>query len=157
LRRSLERAGHTVESAETGEAALACAQTTRPDLVLLDNRLPGMSGLETLRALRDHDPSLLVIMVTAFATIEDAVTAMRLGAADFVRKPAGLAELELAIERAVKNERLQQELRYHRGQHGGPSDPALIGSSQAIEQVRRTLERLGTVQRARSAAPTILI
>jgi two-component system response regulator AtoC len=158
LRRSLERAGHTVEWAERGEAAVAQAQTVRPDVVLLDNRLPGMSGLETLKALRAHDPSLLVVLMTAFATLEDAVTAMRLGAADFVRKPIGLAELELAIERAVHNDRLQREVRYYRDHpRDGRGGTALIGRSPAIEQVRHTVERLRGVLRARGAGPTILI
>src|SRR5690242_20090293 len=100
LLRSLERAGHSAVAVESGEAALGYVQEPRPDLVLLDNRLPGVGGLETLKGLRALDPSLLVIMMTAFATLEDAVTAMRMGAADFVRKPIGLAELELAIDRA---------------------------------------------------------
>jgi DNA-binding NtrC family response regulator len=157
LRRSLQAAGHNVESVDTGEAALTQVQKLRPDLVLLDNRLPGMSGLETLKAMQAHDPSVLVIIMTAFGTIEDAVTAMKLGASDFLRKPIGLAELEIAIERAVKNERLQQELRYHRGQRDGRVDGGMIGRSEAMRQVQRTVERLRGVLRARGGGPTILI
>ncbi len=157
LRRSLERIGHTVAVVDSGEAGVTYVQDTRPDLILLDNRLPGRCGLETLQALRGHDSSLLVIMMTAFATVEDAVSAMRMGAADFVRKPVGLAELELAIDRAVQNDRLRQELRYHRGKGDGRSRAALIGSSEAMEQVRRTLDRLRSVQRTRGGGPTILV
>jgi two-component system response regulator AtoC len=158
LARSLARMGHTISTVESGEAGLAYVQRDgRPDLVLLDNRLPGASGLETLQALRAHDPSLLVIMMTAFATLEDAVTAMRLGAADFVRKPIGIAELELAIERAIQHERLQQELRYHRGKRDARGGGGLIGTSEAMAQVRRTLERLRGIQRARGGGPTILV
>jgi DNA-binding NtrC family response regulator len=155
LRRSLERAGHVVEAVESGEAALEHARVARPDVVLLDNRLPGMSGIETLRALREHDPSIVVILMTAFATLEDAINAMRLGAADFVRKPVGLADLELAIQRAVKNERLQQELHYYRGQHDGRGQGDLIGSSEAMSQLQRTLARLASIAPGRG--PTILI
>jgi len=142
LARSLERMGHSVECMEEGEAALRRVQEQRPDLILLDNRLPGISGLETLQRLRDHDPSLLVIMMTAFATLDDAVTAMRLGAADFVRKPIGLAELELAIERVVQNDRLRQELRYYRRQREGRSQSGLVGESEVMAQLRHTIERL---------------
>ncbi len=142
LARSLERMGHAVESVDSGEAAVDQMKAQRPDLVLLDNRLPGMSGLETLQKLRADDPSLLVILMTAFATIDDAVTAMRLGAADFVRKPIGLAELELAVERVVQNERLRQELRYYRGQRDGRGHGGLIGDSEAMQQLRHTVERL---------------
>ncbi len=157
LGRSLERMGHVVECVDSGEAALEQVKTHRPDLVLLDNRLPGMSGLETLEKLRADDPSLLVILMTAFATIDDAVTAMRLGAADFVRKPIGLAELELAVERVVQNDRLRQELRYYRGQRDGRNHGGLIGNSDAMQQLRHTIERLRGVQRAKGGGPTILI
>ncbi len=157
LCRSLQRAGHIVECVENGETALSHAQSARPDLVLLDNRLPGMTGLATLEALKSQDPSLLVIMMTAFATLEDAITAMRLGAADFVRKPVGLAELELAIDRAVQNERLLQELRYYRRQHDGRDKGALLGNSEPMQQVQRTVARLGALQRARHGGPTILL
>jgi DNA-binding NtrC family response regulator len=157
LARSLERMGHTVECMEDGESAVTQVQAQRPDLVLLDNRLPGISGLETLQRLREHDPSLLVIMMTAFATLDDAVTAMRLGAADFVRKPIGLAELELAVERVVQNDRLRQELRYHRRQRDGRGASGLIGDSEAMQQLRHTVDRLRGVQRAKGGGPTILI
>ncbi len=157
LARSLERMGHTVECTEDGESAIAHVQAQRPDLLLLDNRLPGISGLETLKQLRAHDPSLLVIMMTAFATLDDAVTAMRLGAADFVRKPIGLAELELAVERVVQNDRLRQELRYYRGQREGRGANGLIGGSEAMQHLRHTVERLRGVQRAKGGGPTILI
>lgn len=157
LGRSLERMGHSVETTDSGESALAQVQAQRPDLILLDNRLPGMSGLDTLQRLRAHDPSLLVIMMTAFATLDDAVTAMRLGAADFVRKPIGLAELELAVERVVQNDRLRQELRYYRGQRDGRGNGGLVGESEAMQQLRHTVERLRGVQRAKGGGPTILI
>ena len=157
LARSLERMGHTVETTDSGESALTQVQAQRPDLILLDNRLPGISGLDTLRRLRAHDPSLLVIMMTAFATLDDAVTAMRLGAADFVRKPIGLAELELAVERVVQNDRLRQELRYYRGQRDGRANGGLVGESEAMQQLRHTVERLRGVQRAKGGGPTILI
>ena len=157
LARSLERMGHSVQCTDSGETAVSDVQAQRPDLILLDNRLPGISGLDTLKQLRAHDPSLLVIMMTAFATLEDAVTAMRLGAADFVRKPIGLAELELAVERVVQNDRLRQELRYYRGQRDGRGHGGLIGESEAMQQLRHTVERLRGVQRAKGGGPTILI
>jgi DNA-binding NtrC family response regulator len=157
LKRSLEAVGHTVEAVETGEGAVAYVRAVRPDLVLLDNRLPGMGGLETLKALRAQHPTLLVIVATAFGTIEDAVEAMRLGASDFVRKPIGLAELELAIERAVQNERLHCELRYHRARLDSDRLERLIGTSEPMQQVRRTIERLRGLQRDGGGGPTILI
>ncbi len=156
VQRALESEGHTVEWLESGEAALGWLRNARPDLVLLDNRLPGMSGLETLQQLRAIDPTIIVIMMTAFATLEDAVSAMRLGAADFVRKPVGLAELELAIERVIEKDRLQQELRFYRHQRGGRDARGVLGHSPAVQEVRRTIERLSTLPRSGAGGPTVL-
>ncbi len=157
VQRALQSEGHTVEWLESGEAALGWMRNARPDLVLLDNRLPGMSGLETLQQLRAIDPTIIVIMMTAFATLEDAVSAMRFGAADFVRKPVGLAELELAIERVIEKDRLQQELRFYRHQRGGQDARGVLGRSPAIQDVRRTIERLSTLPRGAGAGgPTVL-
>jgi DNA-binding NtrC family response regulator len=157
LRKSLESEGYSVDWVDTGEAGLAAVQAARPDLVILDNRLPGMSGLETLKAMREVDPSLLVIMMTAFATLDDAVSAMRLGAADFVRKPIALAELELAIHRAFEKDRLQQELRYYRARRGGAEADGMIGRSDVMQQVRRTIARLHGLPKSAGGGPTVLI
>jgi len=157
VQRGLEAEGHSVEWVDTGEGAVAHARNVRPDLVLLDNRLPGMTGLEVLRALREQDPTIIVVMITAFATLDDALTAMRLGAADFVRKPVGLAELELAIERVLEKDRLQQELRFYRHQRGGPDLASVIGRSAAMQDVLRKIERLRLLAGASGAGPTVLI
>jgi DNA-binding NtrC family response regulator len=156
VQRALESQGHSVEWLESGEAALGWLRNARPDLVLLDNRLPGISGLETLQELRAIDPTIIVIMMTAFATLEDAVAAMRLGAADFVRKPVGLAELELAIERVIEKDRLRQELRFYRHQRRGQDARGVLGSSPAIQEVRRTIDRLSTLPRSGTGGPTVL-
>ena len=157
LRKSLQSEGYSVDWVDTGEAGIDAVQNARPDLVILDNRLPGMNGLETLKAMRELDPSLLVIMMTAFATLDDAVSAMRLGAADFVRKPIALAELELAIHRALERDRLQQELRYYRGRHGGAEANGMIGRSDVMQQERRTIARLHSLPKAAGGGPTVLI
>ena len=153
VQHALAAEGHSVEWFENGEAALQHAREARPDLVLLDNRLPGMNGLETLRALRELDPTIIVIVMTAFATLDDAVSAMRFGAADFVRKPVGLAELELAIERVIEKDRLQQELRFYRHQRNGQDVRGVLGRSPAILEMRRTIDKLSAVPRAGAAGP----
>jgi CheY-like chemotaxis protein len=88
MRLTLEAAGHQVEEAVDGEAALDRFGDGRAyDVVLLDQRMPGRDGLETLRQIKVRAPDARVVMVTAYASIELAVDAMRLGATDFVRKP----------------------------------------------------------------------
>ena len=88
MRLTLETAGYEVGEAADGLQGLeAFGDDTTWDAVLLDQRMPGMDGLETLRHLKERGPEARIIMVTAFASIELAVEAMKLGATDFVRKP----------------------------------------------------------------------
>jgi DNA-binding NtrC family response regulator len=88
MRLTLETAGYEVGEAGDGLQGLETfGDGTTWDAVLLDQRMPGMDGLETLRRLKERDPEARIIMVTAFASIELAVEAMKLGATDFVRKP----------------------------------------------------------------------
>jgi DNA-binding NtrC family response regulator len=90
----LRRAGFEVETASTGEEAVAMARDNAYDLVLSDVRLQGMDGMEVLRAIRTASPTTQVVLMTAFGTIEDAVEAMQLGAHSYVRKPSEVADLE---------------------------------------------------------------
>ena len=88
MRITLEAAGYEVGEAADGLRGLEmCSAGATWDVVLLDQKMPGIDGIETLRRLRERDPAMRVIMVTAFASIELAVDAMKLGATDFVRKP----------------------------------------------------------------------
>ncbi|HEY2293367.1 MAG TPA: sigma-54 dependent transcriptional regulator [Thermoanaerobaculia bacterium] len=94
----------------SGEEALAVLAETRPDLVLLDLRLPGMDGLETLKRMRALAPDLAVVMMTAHGTISSAVEAMRLGAFDYVTKPFDNDELLMIVDRALEVWRLNNEV-----------------------------------------------
>src|ERR1700739_109606 len=93
LRKALERAGHEVEEAADGSAAVAKVRARRYLLVLTDLKLPGWSGLEILRASKRGHPAIPVILITAFGSIEEAVTAMKEGAFDFIQKPVDLEHL----------------------------------------------------------------
>src|SRR5256712_700454 len=84
----------------TGEQALELLERLQPDVVFADVRLPGMSGLDLLKRIRDFDPVIPVIMVTAYGSIEGAVEAVKLGAFDYVKKPVDLEELKLLADRA---------------------------------------------------------
>jgi len=88
MRLTLESAGYEVREAADGFAGLKLLQDETPwDVVILDQRMPGMDGLATLERIKQHDPATRVLMATAYASIELAVEAMKLGASDFVRKP----------------------------------------------------------------------
>jgi len=101
MRLTLEACGYTVEEAATGEEGLARYARGGVDLVVLDQKMPGIDGLETLRRLNADVPGACVLMVTAFASIELAVDAMKLGASDFLRKPMTPETLRSAVAAAL--------------------------------------------------------
>jgi two-component system response regulator AtoC len=106
--------GYETEVAEDGEAALKLLPEIRPDLVFLDVRLPKVSGIELLKKIREFDPRICVVLMTAYGSIEGAVEAMKLGAFDYLKKPVDLDELKNLIERAHGNLRHRQEESYYR-------------------------------------------
>jgi len=97
----LEMEGYEVESAETGEQGLARLGDRPFDLVLLEFALPDRNGAEVLRDIRDRDPQLSVIMITAYGTVENAVTAMQAGATNFIQKPWDNEKLLADVRAAV--------------------------------------------------------
>lgn len=106
MRFALEAVGYRVRTAPDGPAGLAAFSSGEGwDLVLLDQRMPGMEGLEVLRQLGERDPTARVIMVTAYGTIELAVDAMKAGAVDFLRKPFTAVVLRGAVEAALAQPR----------------------------------------------------
>jgi DNA-binding NtrC family response regulator len=95
----LARSGHDVEEAASGEAALGVVEHWTPDAILVDIGLPGMDGIEFLRRVRRQQPLVRSIVMTAHATLQTAVAAIRAGAVDFLVKPLDPAELESALAR----------------------------------------------------------
>jgi DNA-binding response OmpR family regulator len=130
MRFTLEAAGYEVEDAADGEAGLALfGDGTRFDASLLDQRMPGMDGLEVLRRMKLQRSDAVVIMVTAYATIELAVDAMKLGATDFVRKPMTPETLRHAVAAALAKRERAAALPIPEGQ----STPAPTMSGTAVQ------------------------
>ncbi|HQW89739.1 MAG TPA: sigma-54 dependent transcriptional regulator, partial [Nitrospira sp.] len=98
----LSRRHHTVTGFESGEDVIRAVTQHAPDLILLDLKMPGMGGVETLRQLRPIAPQTLIIMLTAYGTVEDAVEAMRLGAYDFLIKSVDLSGVDPVVDRAIE-------------------------------------------------------
>ena len=142
LRLALEAQGHEVVEARDQPEAVQALRSGRPSLVLSDLRLPQGDGFGVLRAAKDLDPELPVIVMTAFGSIQDAVTAMKEGALDFLAKPVDPDHLLLMVERALSLRRLaaenfllKEELASRRGA------PQIIGEDPKLKQVTLALQR----------------
>jgi DNA-binding NtrC family response regulator len=139
----LAEAGYEAEVAGDGERAMELLPTLRPDVVFTDVRLPGMSGIDLLRRVREFDPAIPVIIMTAYGTIEGAVEAVKLGAFDYMKKPVDLEELKLLADRARETAVLKQELSYYRHRSNGDApvagvlgkSPAMLGLLERVRQV----------------------
>ncbi len=144
IRRSIkmicESEGYRVLQAEDAAAALQAMEEEAADLVLLDINMPGVGGLELLQKLREKWPELLVIMISGFATIENAVAATRHGAYDFIEKPIHKEKLLLAIKNALKSRSLERENRTLKKHIDNRY--AIIGSSDALQAVLQQVQRV---------------
>jgi DNA-binding NtrC family response regulator len=142
LRHALEAQGHTVVEARDQREAEAALLASHPAVVLSDLRLPEGDGFGVLRASKDFDPQLPVIVMTAFGSIQDAVAAMKEGALDFLAKPVDPEHLMLMVERALAQRRLATEnliLREELAQRRGA--PQIVGDDAKLKQVSVALHR----------------
>ena len=144
--------GHHVEEAATGEEALERARDG-VDLVLLDYKLPDLDGVTVLRRLKELDPDTLVILLTAYATVETAVEAMKEGAYHFANKPFDLDDVALLISRALETTQLRREVRRLRASQAQPyAVERIVGESTAMQMLRTLLGKV-----AASPASTVLL
>jgi len=143
LAQTLSLEGYDVDTAEDGQQAIKKADERRFDVVLTDLKLPRMDGIEVLSKLKEMDPAQEVIMMTAFGTIETAVSAMKLGAFDFLTKPFDPDHVSLLLKRAVETQRLAAEnvlLREALSTRFG--DAEIIGTSTKIKEVSELVKRV---------------
>ncbi|MBT1075368.1 sigma-54-dependent transcriptional regulator [Geobacter grbiciae] len=153
LEQNLKKQGYEVVSAGNGEDALRLARDEQPDLVLLDIQLPGISGLDVLEKIKEHDEEIIVIMVTAHGALETAVHAMRLGAFDYINKPFNLDEMAIVIRKALETSDLRREVQRLRGEQAKKfGTPDIIGASRHMKNVLDMMEKV-----AKSDASTVLV
>ena len=135
--------GYTAEAYQKGHDALAALEKSSADLLITDLVMNGMQGMEVLRAAKQRDPSLAVVMITAFGTIESAVEAMRLGAFYYLTKPFKSADLLLLIERTLEEKHLRTEIRrLQREVEAHYHFDRIISKSPAMQQVFDLVDRL---------------
>lgn len=157
MARSLTRVGHECVTAATAVAGLQVARATRLDVVLLDIRLPDMHGLEALQQLKEIEPELIVIVITAYGSIQNAVEAMKLGATDYMAKPLDLDELKLVVTRALED--LQRQLTYYQQKDARQAAMLqILGASRAMQAVLTLVQRLARMDpQVVGELPTVLI
>jgi DNA-binding NtrC family response regulator len=140
LAATLAREGHEVVAAGDGAAALSRLESTRIDLLLTDLRMPKMNGIELLAEAKKRRPDLPIVLMTAFATVQTAVEAMKLGAYDYIQKPFEADELKLLVERTLEHSRLKLENAALRQMAEVNAPRPLIGSSAVMAEVKRRIE-----------------
>jgi two-component system response regulator PilR (NtrC family) len=149
----LRQVGYDVTQADGGEAAIQALKTTDVfDLVITDLRMRKVDGLAVLRAAKEHSPHTVVLVVTAFASTETAVEAMKLGAYDYVTKPFNLDELKLTIANALERKRLQDENRELKRQLRTER-----GFESFVGKSRRMLEIFETIRKTADSGSTVMI
>jgi DNA-binding NtrC family response regulator len=139
----LKAQGYAVETAGDGFKALGRVSSFGPELVLTDFNMPGMDGIELLEKLKEHDPELPVVLMTAYGAVETAVNAMKKGAFDYLQKPLNLDELFIVIERALERRRLRRETTELRTRlEERYSFENIVGSSPEMQQVFKSIVQI---------------
>lgn len=147
LEQHLVKEGYEVVTADSAERGLAIINEDAPDLILLDNRLPEMTGLELLEKLNVPERGLMVIMITAYGLVETAVKAMKLGAYDYISKPFNLDEITFVIRKALEAGSLRTQVKQLRGKVD-----TIVGETELMMRVKNLILKI-----AKSDATTVLI
>ena len=152
LREALGKRGYAVEVAPDAETAIRLVGQQSFDLILLDIQLPGLSGIEAISKFKEIDPTLIIIMITAFGSKEMALDAMKRGAYDYFVKPFKMEEMEIVVKRSLERRRLDTEIRTLREQIRDTFQVRnIVGKSGAMQEV------LGLIGRVASTTASILI
>lgn len=153
LEKSLKKLGWDIETAGSGEEGLGRLDNFAPDAVILDNKLPGMQGLQVLAELKQRDPRIVVLFMTAFGTTDIAVEAMKLGAYDFFSKPLVFDEVRNRLEKALYAQRLDTEVATLKAAVQKQYDTAnVISNAASMREIIQMVDKI-----ARSEAPTVLL
>jgi len=136
------REHYTVTVFFTGESVLEAIKDDSPDIVLLDIGLPGLNGIDVLRTIKKEFPAVVVIMITAYEDINLVISAMKLGAYDYVIKPIRMDALEATIQNAVESIRLRKEVKILQEKYLKEEIPCFISESAAISDIMRFIENV---------------
>jgi len=147
LNRMLEGQGLAVSSARNGVEALERFNEERPDLVIMDIKMPGQSGLEVLREIKERDPKALVILMTAFGTTDTAIEAMKFGAFDYILKPFDIPQMRGLVERALEVSRMMKKLvSLPDREKGEAAEETIVGTSAAMQQIYKMIGQVAPTE-----------
>jgi DNA-binding NtrC family response regulator len=146
LSERLARRGYETKTADSGEDALGMVSATWPEVMLLDVRLTGMDGVQTLQRALAVNPELVVVMISAHGTVDTAVEAMKHGAVDFLEKPFALSLLDAAVERALASAATRRQIA--QGRMGAEESSSIVGQSGAMETIRTLVRRIASTEGA---------
>ncbi len=132
-----------VQTAEDGQKGLELIRERLYDIVVLDLKMPGVSGMEVLKEIRTHFPETLVVVITGYASVESAVEAMREGAYDFIPKPFTPDEIRFIVKRAVEKRRLRLENLYLQEMASSMESFALVGQSGVMQEIAQLIHKVG--------------
>lgn len=153
ITRTLEHEGHIVTSAPSGERGIELFAEERPEAVILDLKLPGMSGMEVLKKIKESEERTIVIMITAYGEISSAVKAMKAGAYDYISKPVDLDHLIVSLNRALESKKLWLEIAHWRRKELLRFDfDFVVGTSKVMQDLMQVVENL-----AKSNNTTVLV
>lgn len=146
MSRFFSRRGYSVSECADGESALAFADQRAFDVIVLDMMMPGMTGIDVLRALKERGSEAEVVMLTGQGSIEAAVEAMKLGAREFLSKPMSLKDLDLLIRKSVESGEIRKENIQLKEviSRQDKAHPSMIGDSPKMQEVYRLIERTGS-------------
>ena len=146
IRYSLKRmfeGPYAIITAQNGEEALEQIRGNPPDLIIMDIKMPGRSGIEILREIKAIDPKSLVILMTAFGTTETAIEAMKFGAFDYIVKPFSIPRMRELVEKAISLRKLmRQEVTYASGEGEEAEEGRIIGSSATMQEIYKMIGQI---------------
>jgi len=157
-KRVLEEDGHAPVVALTGEEGLTLVEREKPRLVLLDIMLPGIDGMAVLEKIQKMDSSIQVIMITAFASVQSAVEAMKRGACDYLSKPFMPDELKIIVQKNLENARIKEALSFRREKEIREfTVDNIIGKCPQINTIKNNICRITELDKVASGAPPTII
>ncbi len=142
-RQTLSKDGCHVEVATDGNEGLRRLKKESYDLILLDIKMPGLSGVEVLEKLKDIDPEAIVVMITGYPSVDSAVQAMKLGAYDYIPKPFTPDELRIVVRRALEKQRLTLENVYLKRKHLEELETDILGQSESMQKIMELVRKVG--------------